>query len=219
MTERCYDRRIAAQPNGQKTRKVKADQPQPYRKQEQSRREEERPQDGLVRVQRGPPRRGPKVRPVERRIADTAREILGVAPGARDGRVSAILASILKSEENLSHWGLIRHFDRHPGDLELCELPRPYCRSWHQLRISETDPAVLQNIIAKMAGCDAVHGTLLVDSGGFQHGRVRRLAERQIRQAQRAAVCQDCTSCTRCTAWCASRRPSPETPAVRRTCA
>ncbi len=101
------------------------------------------------------------------RIADIAREILGAAPGTRDRRVSAILVSILKSEENLSYWGLIKHFDRHPGDLELCELSRPYCRSWYQLRVSEIDPAVLQRIIAKMAGGDAVHGTLLADSSGF----------------------------------------------------
>ena len=106
-----------------------------------------------------------------RRIADIAREILGIAPGTRDRRVSAILVSILKSEENLSYWGLIKHFDRHPGDLELCEMSRPYCRSWYQLRVSETDPAVLQKVIAKMAGCDAVHDTLLVDSSGFSIAR------------------------------------------------
>ena len=106
-----------------------------------------------------------------RRIADIAREILGIAPGTRDRRVSAILVAILKSEENLSYWGLIKHFDRHPDDLKLCELSRPYCRSWHQLRISETDPAVLQGVIAKMAGCDAVHDTLLVDSSGFSIAR------------------------------------------------
>ena len=106
-----------------------------------------------------------------RRIADIAREILGIAPGTRDRRVSAILVSVLKSEENLSYWGLIKHFDRHPGDLDLCELTRQYCRSWYQLRVSETDPAVLQRVIAKMAGCDAVHGTLLVDSSGFSIAR------------------------------------------------
>ena len=66
--------------------------------------------------------------------------------------------SILKSEENLSYWGLIKHFDRYPGDLKLCEPSRPHCRSWHQLRISEIDPAVLQRAIAKMAG-DAVQDT------------------------------------------------------------
>ena len=57
--------------------------------------------------------------------------------------------------------------DRHPWDLELCGLSRLYCRSWYQLRISETDPAVLQKIVTKMAGDEAVHGTLLVDSSGF----------------------------------------------------
>ena len=37
-----------------------------------------------------------------RRIASIAREILGIAPGKRDRRVSAILVSILKSDEHLS---------------------------------------------------------------------------------------------------------------------
>ena len=51
-----------------------------------------------------------------RRMACIARAILGTAPGTRDRRVSAILASILKSEENPSCRGLIKHFDRHPDD-------------------------------------------------------------------------------------------------------
>ena len=33
-----------------------------------------------------------------------------------------------------------------------------------------------------MAGDEAVHGTLLVDSSGFQHSQVYRLAERKVRQ-------------------------------------
>ena len=123
-----------------------------------------------------------------RRIADIAHEILDIAPGTRDRRVSAILVSILKSEENLSYWGLIKHFDRHPDDLELCGLSKPYCRSWYQLRISEIDPAVLQKIITRMAGDGIVHGTLLVDSSGFQHSQVCGLAECKVRQAQREAV-------------------------------
>ena len=106
-----------------------------------------------------------------RRIADIAREILGIAPGTRDRRVSAMLVSIIKREENLSYWGLIKHFDRHPSDLELCELSRQYCRSWYQLRVSEIDPAVLQRVITGMAGKDAVHGTLLADSSGFSISR------------------------------------------------
>ena len=106
-----------------------------------------------------------------RRIAEIAREILGIAPGTRDRRVSAMTVSIIKGEENLSYWGLIKHFDRHPDDLDLCELSRPYCRSWYQLRISEIDPAVLQKIITRMAGDEAVHGTLLVDSSGFSIAR------------------------------------------------
>ena len=100
-------------------------------------------------------------------LSDVAHDILGIAPGTRDRRVSAILVSILKSQEKLSYWGLIKHFDRHPDDLELCELSRQYCRSWYHFRISEIDPAVLQKIITLMAGDDTVHDTLLVDSSGF----------------------------------------------------
>jgi len=50
------------------------------------------------------------------RIADITRDMLCTAPGTRDRRVSTILMSILKSEEDLSYWGLIKHFDRHPDD-------------------------------------------------------------------------------------------------------
>ena len=38
---------------------------------------------------------------------------------------------------------MMNHFQKHPGDLELCELKRADGRSWHHLRISETDPAIL----------------------------------------------------------------------------
>ena len=38
-----------------------------------------------------------------RRIAEIAREILGIAPGTHDGRVSAMTVSILKGGENLSY--------------------------------------------------------------------------------------------------------------------
>ena len=58
-----------------------------------------------------------------RRIACIARDILGTALGTRDRRVSAIPVSILKSEENLSYWGLIKHFDRHHDDLNCTGCP------------------------------------------------------------------------------------------------
>ena len=128
-----------------------------------------------------------------RRIAEIAREIPGIAPGARDRRASVMAAPIIiiKDEENLPRWGVIKYFDRHPDDLDLCELSRPYCGSWYHLRISEIDPAVLQKIITKMASDDAVHGTLLVCSGGFQHSQACRLAELKVRQDQRGAVLED----------------------------
>ncbi len=87
-----------------------------------------------------------------RQIAEIAREILGMAPGTRDRRVSAMTVSVIKSEAKLSYVGLIKHFGLHPDDLERCELSRPYCRAWYQLRISGIDPAVLQKIITGMAG-------------------------------------------------------------------
>ena len=88
---------------------------------------------------------------------------------------------------------MIKHFGRHPDDLERCGLSGPYCGSWYRLRVSGMDPAVLQKIITKMAGGDAVHGTPLAGSGGFQHGRVYQPAERKVRQARREAVCTSCT--------------------------
>lgn len=62
--------------------------------------------------------------------------------GECDWRVSAILVSIVKSEEGVSYWGLVKHFDKHPGDLKWCELPRPYSKSLYQLRVSEIEPKV-----------------------------------------------------------------------------
>ena len=42
----------------------------------------------------------------------------GMPKGERDGRVSAVPAAVLKSEGWPSHWGLARHFAKHPGDLK-----------------------------------------------------------------------------------------------------
>ena len=65
-----------------------------------------------------------------------------------DRRVSAILAAIVKSANKASYWDMVNHFQKHPGDLDLYELKRAYGRSWYHLRISETDPAILQKIVA-----------------------------------------------------------------------
>ncbi len=70
------------------------------------------------------------------KIADFVRKLLGIPKGERDRRVSAVLVAILKSEEKLSYWGLVKHFAKHPGDLKRCELDRPYSKSWYHLRIS-----------------------------------------------------------------------------------
>ena len=60
-----------------------------------------------------------------RKVADKVRHIMGKPPGKRDWEVSAILVALVKSEK-LSFWGLVKHFDKHPEDLERCELYRPY---------------------------------------------------------------------------------------------
>ena len=100
------------------------------------------------------------------RLAGEARRLLGVSPGMRDVRVSAILCAIIKSENNYSYWGLYNHFKKHPDDVELCELKKQYCRSWYHLRISGVGPNILQLLIAWSAGDDA-KGTQLVDSSGY----------------------------------------------------
>ena len=99
-------------------------------------------------------------------LADGVREIMGITPGTRDARVSAILCSVVKSHGNLSYWGLYNHFAKHPEDADLCELKKRYSRSWYHLRISEIDPVVLQQLLPLMAG-DESTGDLLTDSNGF----------------------------------------------------
>ena len=105
-------------------------------------------------------------------IADKVRDILGIAPGIRDKRVSAILVSIVKSEEDLSYWGLVKHFQKHPEDLTRCGLDRPRTRSTYQRWISGIDPKVLQEIITWMAGDDAAHSDIMSDSSGFRKAKI-----------------------------------------------
>ncbi len=95
------------------------------------------------------------------------REELGIPEGRKDRRVSAMLVALVKSEEGLSYWGLVKHFNKHPGDLKRCELDRPYSKSWYRLRISQIDSAVLYKLILWMAGDYAARGTKIVDSSGF----------------------------------------------------
>ena len=102
-----------------------------------------------------------------RKVADKARHIMGIPKDTRDWRVSAILVDIVKSEEYISYWGLVKHFDKHPEDLERCELYRPYSTSQYKLQASSIQPKVQQQIITWMAGEDAVHGTKIADSSGY----------------------------------------------------
>ena len=81
------------------------------------------------------------------KTADFIRKPLDLPKGERDRRVSSILVAILKSEEGPFHWGLARHFAKHPGDLKRRGLDRPYCRTWYHLRITQIDSAVLHEII------------------------------------------------------------------------
>ena len=108
-----------------------------------------------------------------RRVADTARHIMGMPQGRRDWRVSAVLVSLVKSEETVSYWGLVKHFDKHPEDLERCELYRPYSRAQYQLQVSGIKPKVQQQIIVWMAGEDTAHGTKIADSGGYGISRYK----------------------------------------------
>ena len=105
------------------------------------------------------------------KLAGRMREALGIPEGEKDRRVSAMLASLVKSEEGLSHWGLVRRFAKHPGDLERRGLGRPHGKSRYRLRISEMDPAILNKLILWMAGDDAARGTKIVDSTGFSIAR------------------------------------------------
>ena len=52
------------------------------------------------------------------KMADFIRKPPDMPKGERDGRVSAVPAAVLKSEGWPSHWGLARHFAKHPGDLK-----------------------------------------------------------------------------------------------------
>ena len=51
------------------------------------------------------------------KVADKIHEILDMPQGEHDRRISAILVSIVKSEEKLTYWGLVKHFDKHPRRL------------------------------------------------------------------------------------------------------
>ena len=105
------------------------------------------------------------------KVANKLHEILDIPQGEYDWRISAILVSIVKSEEKLTYWGLVKHFEKHLGDLERCKLLRPYSKSEYHLRISQIETNVLQQIITWMAGDEAVHGTKIVDSSGFSIAR------------------------------------------------
>ena len=81
-----------------------------------------------------------------REIADKARELMGMRPGVRDRRVSAILLSVIKVGNRLSYWGLVDHLKKYSDDLKHCEISRRYNRSWYQLRISEIDIRLYYNV-------------------------------------------------------------------------
>ena len=104
-----------------------------------------------------------------RKVDYEACHIMGMLKGRRDWRVPAILAGMVKSEEDLSCWSPVRHFKKHPDDPER-ELYRPYSRAQHQLHVSNIKPRV-QHIITWMAGEGAVRGTKIADSGGYSMAR------------------------------------------------
>ena len=71
------------------------------------------------------------------KVAGKLHEILYIPQGEHDWQISAILVSIVKSEEKLTYWRLVKHFDKHPYDLERCELLRPYGKSEYHSYISD----------------------------------------------------------------------------------
>ena len=71
----------------------------------------------------------------------------------------------------MSYWVLAKHFEKHSEDLERCELYRPYSKAQYQLQVSRINPKVQQQIITRMAGKDAVHGTKIADSSGYSIAR------------------------------------------------
>ena len=52
------------------------------------------------------------------KVANKIHEIMDISQGKYDWQISAILLSIVKSEEKISYGGMRKHFDKHPGDLE-----------------------------------------------------------------------------------------------------
>ena len=71
----------------------------------------------------------------------------------------------------MSYWGLVKHFAKHPEDLERCEPYRPYGRAQYHLHMSSIKPKVQQQIVTWMAGKDAAHGTKIADSSGYSIAR------------------------------------------------
>ena len=51
------------------------------------------------------------------KVADNIHEILDIPQGEHDRRISSILVSIVKSEEKLTCWGLVKYFEKHPRRL------------------------------------------------------------------------------------------------------
>ena len=76
-----------------------------------------------------------------------------------------------KIRGDLSYWGLVKHFAKRPVDLKRCEIDQPYGKSWYHLRVSQTDPDMQRKIMLWMAGGNAVHGTIPVNSRGFSIAR------------------------------------------------
>ena len=55
--------------------------------------------------------------------------------------------------------GLVKHFAKHPVDLERRGLDRPCGRSWYHARVSQIDSAAPHKIIGWMDGDAAVRWT------------------------------------------------------------
>jgi len=98
--ERYYARRIAAPPNEQKT-KSRQTNPNHTRSKNNPGGRRNYPKTDWPRYNKGRRAEGQRYVRWMPRMAYTAREILGIAPGTRDGRVSAILVPTLARREPL----------------------------------------------------------------------------------------------------------------------
>ena len=58
-------------------------------------------------------------------------QMLGLSEGKKSRRAYAALVVPVRSEEGLSHWGLVKHIAKRPGNPKQYKLDRPYIWPWY----------------------------------------------------------------------------------------